>query len=174
MADRWFLVGSILARFVPKWISVLLISLLIFTYTPLIFAGLNLPFWYFYVVSAISGGFLGIIITMNMILSQHLVSKNQIGTASSILTLGRTLGQTVSTGILGLLLNVGIRLNLYGISFSTVNNMISSDRVVRLSSEATINNVILDGLHLVFIFEVLILIIALAANLADPNSKIVD
>lgn len=109
-----------------------------------------------------------------MILSQHLVSKNQIGTASSILTLGRTLGQTVSTGILGLLLNVGIRLNLYGISFSTVNNMISSDRVVRLSSEATINNVILDGLHLVFIFEVLILIIALAANLADPNSKIVD
>ncbi|MFT8413631.1 MFS transporter [Oenococcus oeni] len=169
-----FLVGSILARFVPKWISVLLISLLIFTYTPLIFAGLNLPFWYFYVVSAISGGFLGIIITMNMILSQHLVSKNQIGTASSILTLGRTLGQTVSTGILGLLLNVGIRLNLHGISFSTVNNMISSDRVVRLSSEATINNVILDGLHLVFIFEVLILIIALAANLADPNSKIVD
>ncbi len=52
--------------------------------------------------------------------------------------------------------------------------MISSDRVVRLSSEATINNVILDGLHLVFIFEVLILIIALAANLADPNSKIVN
>ncbi len=52
--------------------------------------------------------------------------------------------------------------------------MISSDRVVQISNQTAINNVILDGLHLVFIFEVLILIIALAANLADPNSKIVD
>ncbi len=111
---------------------------------------------------------------MNMILSQHLVSKNQIGTASSILTLGRTLGQTVSTGILGLLLNVGIRLNLHGISFSTVNNMISSDRVVQISNQTAISNIILDGLHLVFIFEVLILIVALATNLVDPNSKIVN
>ncbi len=168
-----FLVGSILAHFVPKWVSMLLISLLIAAYVPLIFARLNLPFWYFYIVSAISGGFLGIIITMNMILSQHLVSENQIGTASSILTLGRTLGQTMCTGILGALLNIGIRLNLHGIAFSTVNNMISSDRVVQISNKAVIDNVILDGLHLVFIFEALILLTALLANLRDPNNKII-
>lgn len=103
-----FFVGSLVKRFSPKKITLPIILIQMLFYLPLIFAKITFPMLMFYVIAGISGAGLGIVITMNILVSQQIVAQKDVGTASSILTLGRTLGQTIMTGIFGLVFNVVI------------------------------------------------------------------
>ncbi|MCH4171531.1 MAG: MFS transporter [Lactobacillus sp.] len=170
-----FLVGPLIARFVPKRIALTLITMLLLIYVSLLFAGLNFPVWTFYVIAMLNGLGMGIIISMNIILSQHLVPENMVGSATSVLTLGRSLGQTVMTGVYGAIFNLMIRTNLHsGVTFGQVNNIISAKHRGPILHQALINPIILTALHTVFFVVVVIIVLVLIINWLDPNRKVIE
>lgn len=169
-----FAVGTLIAKYVPKWIAVSLIGVMLIGYVCLIFAGHSFPVWAFYVIAMLNGTGMGIIISMNTILSQHLVPTNMVGSATSILTLGRSLGQTVMAGIYGAILNFVIRLQLHGeLTFAKVNRVISSKQRLPMPNQAAIDPIVLTALHMVFVAVVVMLMVAVMINWLDPNKKIV-
>ncbi len=169
-----FFVGRLLAKFVPKRIALSLIGIMLLGYASLLFAGPHFPVWAFYVIAMINGAGMGIVISMNTILSQHLVPETMVGSATSILTLGRSLGQTVMTGVYGAILNLVIQLNLHGgIHFREVNQVISAKQTTLPLHRALINPIILSGLHAVFICAVTMLVVVLVINALDPNRKVI-
>lgn len=173
----WFLasffVGGLIARFVPKRVIILVTGVLFLAYGTMIFAQKEFPIWAFYVITAINGTGMGIVISMNTILSQHLVFNDQVGSATAVLTLGRSLGQTVMTGVFGAILNLVIRLNLNGIPFSSVNKVISSSFSGFVPQRQEIDAIVLNSLHGVFIAAVAVLVIVIVINVLDPNQKII-
>lgn len=170
-----FFVGPLLAKYVPKRIAIVLIILMLLGYVELIVAGKSFPVWAFYVIAMVNGTGMGIVISMNTILSQHLVLPTMVGSATSILTLGRSLGQTVMAGVYGAILNLMIRLNLHdGITFSQVNGVISSNHTHEVANRAMADPIILMALHAVFISVVVILLIVIVINWLDPNKKIIN
>lgn len=170
-----FFVGPLIAKFVPKRIAISLIGIMLVGYFCLIFAGRSFPVWAFYVIAMLNGTGMEIVISMNTVLSQHLVAPNMVGSATSILTLGRSLGQTVMAGLYGAILNLVIRLNLHdGIHFSQVNGVISSSQQTVVVHHLMIDQIILHGLHGVFISVVIILILVIVINWLDPNRKIIQ
>lgn len=132
------------------------------------------PDWAFYIIAAISGAGMGVVISMNIMLCQHLVTPEQVGSATAIITLGRSLGPTIMTGIYGAALNIIIKNNLDGISLTQVNNTISSASKKTAENQLSIENIILQALHGVFGIAILLFIVILIANVLDPNKKIID
>ncbi len=169
-----FFVGKLIAHFVPKQIAVTLIGVMLLSYLSLIFASQAFPVWAFYVIAMINGIGMGIVVSMNTILSQHLVPNEMVGSATSVLTLGRSLGQTVMAGVYGAILNLVIRLQLHGgITFSRVNNVISFKGAAVVANRSLIDPIILTALHMVFVGVVAMLVVVLVINILDPNKKII-
>lgn len=169
-----FLVGKLIAHFVPKQIAVALISVMLISYVSLIFAGLSFPVWAFYVIAMVNGIGMGVVVSMNTVLSQHLVPNEMVGSATSVLTLGRSLGQTVMAGVYGAILNLVVRLQLHGgITFSQVNNVISSKGAAVVVNRSVIDPIVLTALHMVFVGVVTMLVVVLVINVLDPNKKII-
>ncbi|KRK88869.1 MFS transporter [Lentilactobacillus sunkii] len=169
-----FFVGKLIAHFVPKQIAVALISVMLISYVSLIFAGLSFPVWAFYVIAMVNGIGMGVVVSMNTVLSQHLVPNEMVGSATSVLTLGRSLGQTVMAGVYGAILNLVVRLQLHGgITFSQVNNVISSKGTAVVVNRSLIDPIVLTALHMVFVGVVTMLVVVLVINVLDPNRKII-
>lgn len=116
---------------------------------------------------------MGIVISMNTVLSQHLVGKEYVGSATSILTLGRSLGQTVMTGIYGATLTLVIRANLHGTTFKAVNAAISANAAAK-SHDPQVAATILTGLHGVFVMVVIVMVLVFILNLRDPNRHVIQ
>ncbi|WP_317636596.1 MFS transporter [Xylocopilactobacillus apicola] len=168
-----FFVGPLLNRFIPKKISLTVVSVLIISYSILSFAGLNFPVWAFYVIAMVNGAGMGIVISMNLVLAQNSAPTEMVGSASSIVTLGRSLGQTVMTGVYGTILNLMINATRGTIPFSKINNMISSSGKTNHPT-VEMAQVVLNGLHGIFISAAILLVICWFINLRDPLNKIVD
>lgn len=170
-----FFVGWIIQRFVPKKVVLIAVAVLGLAYVTLVFADLNFPVWAFYVIAIFNGLVMGTVISMNTILSQHLVDERMVGSATSVLTLGRSLGQTVMTGVYGAVLTLVIKLNLHGgVTFDAVNNVISSKHPATAASRSLIDPIILSALHTVFLITVVMTLVVWFVNLADPNKKIIE
>lgn len=167
-----FLVGPLLKRLPPRRITLILVLLLTCAYSPLIFAAGGFPTWVFYLIAMTNGTVMGIVITMNTMLTQHLVDPQYVGSATSIFTLGRSLGQTIMTGFFGTLFTFLIRQNLHGASFKKINEIISSAHPAAASSE--LSRPILAGLHGVFIIVVLLLAVVLWCNWRDPHRGMIE
>lgn len=168
-----FLVDPLIKRMVPRTLTLGLVTILTLAYLLLTFASSSFPVWAFYVIAMINGTVMGIVISMNTVLSQHLVPDRYVGSATSILTLGRSLGQTIMTGVYGAVLTLVIRANLHGTSFKAVNAAISA------SSATTVHDphaaaAILTGLHGVFIMVVIIMLLVIVINWRDPNRDIIQ
>ncbi|KRM09292.1 MFS transporter [Paucilactobacillus suebicus] len=166
-----FMVGGVISRFVPKHVTILVALILIAFYAVLIFAGLDFPSWMFYVIAAVNGGTIGLVISMNTVLSQHFVDQSMIGSATSLLTLGQSLGQTIMTGVFGAVLNIVIANKRGSISMASINQAISSGQGTVTTNKAAINNIILQGMHGVFIAVVVLILLVLIVNILDPNKK---
>ncbi|KFI72968.1 MFS superfamily multidrug resistance transporter [Bifidobacterium minimum] len=165
------LVGRIIARMVPRTVTLWLTGSLTVTYLTLTIASPHFPIWAFYVIAMLNGTVMGIVISMNTVLSQHLVPKRYVGSATSILTLGRSLGQTVMTGSYGTALTLIIRANLHGIPFSVANETISSGTAT--AHDPVVDSAILNGSHGVFSIVVVIMLVMMVLNLRDPNRSVV-
>ncbi|WP_317698531.1 MFS transporter [Xylocopilactobacillus apis] len=168
-----FFVGTIMSHFIPKKVSLISVSILLISYIVLSFASLQFPIWLFYVIAMINGTCIGIVINMNLILAQHMAPPEMVGSASSIVTLGRSLGQTVMSGIYGTVLNIIINATRGTIPFSKINEIISSTKST-VKPDPQMAQVILNGLHGIYLSATIILIICWILNAFDPLKKIID
>ncbi|WP_415880996.1 MFS transporter [Lacticaseibacillus rhamnosus] len=168
-----FLVDPLIKRMVPRTLTLGLVTILTLAYLLLTFASSSFPVWAFYVIAMINGTVMGIVISMNTVLSQHLVPDRYVGSATSILTLGRSLGQTIMTGVYGAVLTLVIRANLHGTSFKAVNAAISANSATTVHDPHAAA-AILTGLHGVFIMVVIIMLLVIVINWRDPNRDIIQ
>lgn len=168
-----FFVGAVISRFVPKYVAMGVAILLVIFYTILVFAGRDFPSWMFYLIAAVNGGTIGIIISMNTILSQHFVDESMIGSATSLLTLGQSLGQTIMTGVFGAVLNLMIATHRGNLPLAEINRSISSNQAGVTANKAAVDTVILHGMHGVFAVVIGLLVAVFIVNLVDPNKKVV-
>lgn len=168
-----FFVSAVISRFVPKYVAMGVAILLVIFYTILVFAGRDFPSWMFYLIAAVNGGTIGIIISMNTILSQHFVDQSMIGSATSLLTLGQSLGQTIMTGVFGAVLNLMIATHRGNLPLAEINRSISSNQAGAIANKAAVDTVILHGMHGVFAVVIGLLVAVFIVNLVDPNKKVV-
>ena len=172
-----FFVGTLVKRRSPKYITLPLIALMMVAYLPLLFIDSRFNQTIFFVISGITGVTLGITITMNTLVAQRIVPEESLGTASSMITLGRTLGQTLAAGTFGLVFNMSLNSGLK--KHATVDqNMI--DQSIKgvyqsplVADEDTINQIILTGMHTVFSVALILFVIVLIVNLADRNREVI-
>lgn len=174
-----FFVGALVKRFSPKQIALPLIIIQMLTYIPLVFSKETFPQMAFYFIAGLTGIVLGIVITMNTLVSQRVVANDSLGTASSMLTLGRTLGQTIATGIFGLVFNIAINWKLSSnsnVKLSQINNYISANNPAAYKglSAKLLNNIVLTGMHAVFWVVLCIFITVILVNFTDRNKQIVN
>ena len=167
-----FMVGGLLTKYAPKKIFMGFIAILIVAYLFLVFSGASFPVWGFFVITALTGGSLGIIITANTLLGQKLVPAENIGEASSMLVLGRTLGQSIMTGVYGLTFTLGVDAVLkrvHTVSFSQENSFISSTShaVFTHATEVSLSKVTLTAVHGVVWVMVVLFVISLVINFLD-------
>lgn len=174
MAFFIIFVGPLLGKFSPKKVILVIVLIQFLSYLPLLLLKTTSPDWIFYIIAAISGAGMGIIISMNIILCQHLVNAKQVGSATAIITLGRSLGPTVMTGVYGATLNILIQTNLNNVSYSQVNKIISSTNTTFGKNNFEIEQIILHALHGVFGIAIFLYVIILIANLFDPNKKTIN
>lgn len=168
-----FFVSAIISHCVPKYVSMGVAVILLVFYALLLVADKNFPMWLFYVIAAVSGGTIGMIVSMNTVLSQHFVDESMIGSATSLLTLGQSLGQTIMTGVFGAVLNLMISLNRGTLPLAEINRAISSATGGASAHKAAIDTVILYGMHGVFAVVIGLLVAVLVVNWLDPNKKVV-
>ena len=168
-----FILGYLMNHFIPKKISIIAIGILIISYISLSFANLHFPIWAFYLIAMLNGFSMGTVISMNLILAQYIAPPQMVGSASSIVTLGRSLGQTVMSGVYGSIFNLVINATRGAIPFYKINDIISSN-TSNIKPNPIMSNVILNGLHGIFICVSIILIISFIINLRDPLNKIVN
>jgi EmrB/QacA subfamily drug resistance transporter len=171
-----FLVGTMIRKFPPRAVAIPVAILQMIFYSFMIFAGIGFPIIMFYVVSGVGGFGLGLTITMNTIVGQSVVPQGYVGTATSALTLGRTLGQTLMTGIFGLIFNMTISHQIAqhpALTLRIMNNAITTTSHQHLSSgtQALVDNALLNAFHLIFATVVALYVVVIVANLLDPMRK---
>lgn len=168
-----FLVGASMRRFPPRTIAIPVAIIQMVFYGFMIFAGIGFPIVMFYIVSGVGGFGLGLTITMNTIVGQAVVPERYVGTASSSLTLGRTLGQTLMTGIFGLIFNVTIAGQIAqhpALNTDIINNAITTTSGQKLdaATQGLVDNALLSAFHLIFATVVALYVVVIVANLFDP------
>lgn len=171
-----FLVGGLLRRFAPKYISMVAIIILMVAYLPLALVA-QLPIWYFYLVAGISGAGVGLVITANTVVSQQIVGNQRIGMASSMLTLGRTLGQTILTGSYGLIFNlsVGLQVKHYPqIHLAMLNQFVDGAGHFTSQVQTLLSQMVLQAYHHIYALVIVVLVLAWLVNLRDPQHEIVQ
>lgn len=150
-----FFVGFLMRKFIAKYLFMAITGLLTLVSLPLIFVSVNFSMVYFYIIAGIVGACMGIVLTMSTLIAQNLVPKENIGLASSMIVLGRTLGQAMMTGIFGLAFSLGINSGLGKhpeLNFQQVNEFISSSTANEVAAQFTtaLNAVVLEAIHHVF------------------------
>lgn len=163
-----FLVSWTLKHLPPRRLTMWVVTIQAVFYGGLVVLGAHFPVWGFYVVAAVNGFGMGLVISQNTILAQHLAPKALVGSATAVLTLGRSLGQTVMTAVYGGLLNVMLNWHRGAISMQTLNAVVAGH-----SHGAQAASVLLQALQTVFVFVVGLLVIVWLVNRADPNRDII-
>lgn len=156
-----FFVGFLMRKFIAKYLFMVITGLLTLVSLPLIFVSVNFSMIYFYIIAGIVGACMGIVLTMSTLIAQNLVPKENIGLASSMIVLGRTLGQAMMTGIFGLAFSLGINSGLGKypeLNFQQVNEFISSSTANEVAAQFTtaLNAVVLEAIHHVFFIVVIL------------------
>jgi EmrB/QacA subfamily drug resistance transporter len=169
-----FFVGALLKRWAPKRIIIVCTIIQAIAYLPLVMHFPSMPMLAFYIVAGITGTGLGIVITTNTMIAQHLVPPDSVGAASSMLTLGRTLGQAVMTGVYGLVFNWGISARLANhpdVRQSDVNGFISSTASQNFSGNerAELGSMILPSLREVMVVVLVMFGLTLVVNVLDKQ-----
>lgn len=145
---------------------------------PLLVAGVGLifvtpetPYSLFLFYSLIFGIGFGITMTILTVLAQSTVDASQVGVATSVFTLSRTLGQTVMISIFGLVVNTTMHSAIAtkkdsGITEQMMNDVINPDKIQNIPSEliGDLRLILSDGIHNVFILGFGLVIIAVVLN----------
>lgn len=163
-----FLVSWTLKHLVPRRLTMTVVMIQAFFYGGLVLLGAHFPVWGFYLVAAVNGFGMGLVISQNTILAQHLAPQQLVGSATAMLTLGRSLGQTVMTAIYGGVLNVVLQLRHGSVPMRQLDAVVAG-RAGSLQAA----NVLLNALQTVFVVVVILLAIVFVVNACDPNREVI-
>lgn len=170
-----FFVGYFVKRYAPKYINIFFISVMIISYMFIISATLHTDLMLFYIISGISGLVLGMVITSNTLVAQQVINQDELGLASSMLTLGRTLGQTIMTGVYGLSFNItlssGIKAHREAVSEQVMNQFVNNSAQISETSRQIANAIMLRAQHTVFYIMLFVLVVAVVINYSDSLKK---
>ena len=134
------------------------------------------PYWAFLVISAIVGFGFGLSITTSTITAQSVVPASDVGASTSFNTLARSLGQTLMVSILGIVMNTVIADRVPhhpGLTAEMMDRMINPATASQIPPAllAPARSIVFDGLHWIFLTGLVILLLALGANLLDLRSR---
>ncbi|KRK49090.1 EmrB QacA subfamily drug resistance transporter [Secundilactobacillus kimchicus JCM 15530] len=174
-----FLAGRLIAEWSPrKIINFSLLFILIGSLAMALVPG-NTAYWWFYPIAAISGVGFGITITTTTVTAQSEATPETIGVATSINTLGRTLGQTLMISVFGIVMNQsmarGVAQNGH-VSMEMMNQLINPKTAVNLPNSLVpqLRDILYSGLHSIFIGGLALILIAYMVNAFDRRHKLED
>ena len=133
-------------------------------------------YWVFLIISAVVGFGFGLTITTSTITAQSVVPAGDVGASTSFNTLARSLGQTLMVSIFGIVMNTVIAREVpqhKGLTEDMMNSMINPATAGSIPSRllGPARTIVFDGLHWIFLVGLVILLMALVANLCDIRSR---
>ncbi|MCK8606679.1 MDR family MFS transporter [Apilactobacillus ozensis] len=180
-ASLFWIIGSFISGYLIKKINVVystLIGLFLILIASfwIINLSINAHYAYFFVISAICGIGFGITITNSTLVSQKLVSKEDIGVATSFNTLCRIFGQTFIISILGIVMNTKLKieiLNTPKTSLAMINRLINPKyaKDLPLKSLYNLKSVLFNSLNWVFLFLFSLIVFSILINLFNIKKK---
>jgi len=171
-----FVTSYLLVIWTPRSILKFGLSFILLAGLLLVFIPMTTSFGWFMVITSISGFGIGVTMVTTTVEAQHLVSKEDVGVATGFNTLSHTLGQTVLVSVFGILMNVGINQGIDthpGTNLKLVNEVINPKNAAVLPKNIVpmLRETLFVGLHWIYIFGVIIIIIAIVINHFGTKSK---
>lgn len=126
---------------------------------------LSTPTLFFYFFTAISGLLLGTIVTINMVVGPRMLDEKRKGVGTALLTLGRSLSQSTMVSVYGLIFNIATQ----SIPKTDLNLVLNHKNANLLPAHLLkgIKVDILSSIHTVFMFALVLIIIAFIFNYRD-------
>lgn len=172
-----FTAGRLLVSLTPKRVVMISLSLVLIGAVTFSLFPVSIPFGWFYLVAAICGTGFGITITTTTVTVQNQVSNQDVGIATSLNTLSRTLGQTLMVSVFGIVLNVMMARGVAahpGTTMTMMNQLINPKTALQLPEKLlpVLRDILYQGIHYVFILGVGLIIVAFLINALDrPKAK---
>ena len=176
-----FVAGLLLPKFTPRQILMIGMGLLVAAGSVFIFLPVTTPFYVFMFIGIFLGTGFGITVTCSMIVSQNIVDQRNIGMATSFNTLVRTLSQSISISVFGIILNrsllAGIKnhpeADLTGDMF---NKMINPHTVSQLPDSLIplLHQIYHTGLHNIFLIATICMALVFILNLLKQKDYHID
>ncbi|GAX06284.1 major facilitator superfamily transporter [Secundilactobacillus pentosiphilus] len=171
-----FIAGKLLLSWSPKQIINFSLTFILVGGLAMALAPQTTPFWCFFVIAAICGTGFGITITTTTVTVQNQVPKEDVGVATSLNTLSRTLGQTLMISVFGIIMNVQMA---NGVAAHKGTTMAMMNRLINPQTAKTLGNgllkplrqVLYSGLHWVFIVALGLVILSYLINQLDRRNK---
>ncbi|MFC6316261.1 MDR family MFS transporter [Lapidilactobacillus achengensis] len=166
--------GSFLAgRLLVSQPATRIVSVSLFVITAgigvLSFLPMGTSFAVFLLVAAFLGFGFGIAITTTMVTAQNVVAENEIGVASAMNTLSRTIGQTLMMSVFGIIQNTLFARGIQGhfqLKMSMLNKLINPETATQIQSNLLpqLRTILLQAMHGVYITGVILAVIAILVN----------
>lgn len=171
-----FVAGRWLTKFAPKQILTfalldILVGIIILALVPE-----STPYIAFLGIAAVMGFGFGIVITTTTVRAQAVVKPNEVGVATSFNTLSRTLGQTLMVSLYGVVLNLRMAQGVAAhpaVNMGMLNRLINPQTAVSLPKKLlpVLHEILYSGLHNIYFFSVVIVIIGLVFNALDRPAR---
>jgi EmrB/QacA subfamily drug resistance transporter len=171
-----FISSLLLKKMRPFYVTMIGLFFILVTSILVYMLPFDISFGWFFIIAAICGIGFGITITNSTVISQNSVKQKDIGVATSFNTLSRIFGQTLIVAILGVVMNnqltIGI-LHVDNSSMNMINKLVNIQTVHEIPHKLIfpLKNVLYSSLHEVFLWCLLIIIIAVIVNLCDRLNK---
>lgn len=171
-----FIAGKLLLNRSPKQIINFSLTFILIGGLAMALAPQATPFWCFFVIAAICGTGFGITITTTTVTVQNQVPKEDVGVATSLNTLARTLGQTLMISVFGIIMNVNMA---SGVAAHKGTNLAMMNRLINPQTAKTLGNhllkplrqILYSGLHWIFIVALGLVILSYLINQLDRRNK---
>ena len=172
-----FILGWMLGRWGIKRTYDYMLGVLVITDLVLLLVPIYTPFWVFCIVAAFNGTAFGVITTASQVHSQVLVSKSDIGVATSFNTLMKYLGQTMMISIYGIAFNTAVAHGLAkhpGLTQGMMNKIVSAENAKTLAANTIpqLRQVLLGGLKAVYFVSLIVIIVSIVLNRTYRDQKI--
>lgn len=146
-----------------------MLFLLILADLVLVFVPIYTKFWVFCVVAAVNGTAFGAMTTASQVRSQVLVSREDIGVATSFNTLMKYVGQTMMVSVYGITFNTIIAHRLAQhphLTQAMMNKIVSAEKAQSLPAALIpqLRQVLYSGLKGVYVVSLVVIVISLLLN----------
>ncbi|WP_261807446.1 MDR family MFS transporter [Lapidilactobacillus luobeiensis] len=169
----WILGSFLAGRLLVSQPATRIVSVSLFVITAgigvLSFLPMGTSFAVFLLVAAFLGFGFGIAITTTMVTAQNVVAENEIGVASAMNTLSRTIGQTLMMSVFGIIQNTLFARGIQGhsqLKLSMLNKLINPETATQIQSDLLpqLRTILLQAMHGVYITGVILAVIAIIVN----------